>query len=1390
MRHILPFILAASMCFGIDWYTNYVNNDASLLGHFTFNEVLQDAISKRPAKLTNAVFKEGWVPQDGYILAENTKLTVNDIPDCAQRKDYTLGVYAKIIGGGGYLVLKKGGFGINFNDGKAGAYIRIANKDVTFPAGNYDSGWHFWTLTVEGKNVAVYCDGAKVGGRTLESLPETNTNPLLVGHSGGWGQKSITGEVKSLFLYSRALSAAEIKKQAEAFANGQRPAPLSDLEMSLPAGAGNKFYQDNVSYEKKEQALYFNGTDAFATLPDYPALNETQSLTVGCWIKPENTMPRKLEEQGYIFSKNEGSHRGWAMATFYSNGLQALIVTDKGKFNANAHNVLTPNVWQHVAFGWDGERLQLFVNGIAVGQAVPTQGRLLNLNLPITLGKAADRDGLYYKGAIDEVRIYAAGLMTEADPETGKEVITPASNIDPTPDRRNLPPFRATAGRKPLHKPLFDFEDLTGWKVRTYKRIANAEFVRSQDDRLWDDYTGKLTITLDKVYDPSKRVVALIPPKPLVINEPFDYVELWVSAQNWAQGGNRPRAIIVFKGADGEVIELDTTSREHPFIYWSGWSAIVKKLHKVPKLPATIEEIKITGFTGTMDNLLYFDNLAVFKAPEKIPAEAIEIPTWDELGIKNADSGVAMPAASAKGQPIAVRKQGNAYSFTAQNPKIVWNYTPLTGTFADITVAGNARPVRPMDKGGFRFVKKDGSNIEPDDPKLTSILLKCESTADSVTSHWQWKYDGAPIETTAIKLTAKGHTLSVSLTAAEGAVNQVVFGEATSANNPIITTVPYWVTLGGAPTNPAVMYSAGLVFSEFVDIYASRSSELFGGSKKTGDVSAQLNGGVRYNKKTDGTRNPVKEIFHVTVSDKVEDVLPHIPNPPNSTNEITQHGIWMSFAWYDTMPMPDYFERCYRRQKLLYDYGIRNAFVRDHQSLNRQYAPKRRGGFESMITEICPDVGGDEPARDYFQRCIKEFGYRMGLYSNYTLLDPTNLNEGKDWRFALDSNGDPRYGSGDARMFKYAYMLECQRRLNANLKRKFNTNLSYPDQYTCRAPWEYTDYDARVPEAGSFNPVLRVFAASMLQEKKDFEVTLSEGIMQWPLAGYVDSYSQPGSKDDPLFPEFQLRELHVLGNDCATHLSWPNNRAPGAIDHLLTMTLGCGNIAHIYGVGLATNNGAPPKSLTYPMLKSYYAMVQAQKHYANYPVEKILYHLNGKMLTATEVLAQNAVAHGQVYTKYTSGFEIWANANKTENWEITVNGNKHLLPPDGYYMYGKGMSEGGSEIVDGRRVDSLKGDLWLFANGNGKDIDFGYLKCKGAYAVRWDKDMLEVIALPTARDEEIVIDTAALPYRPGKKAAYIATDGTIVKTSDIAIGGDGKLRLPMANGMFKVQITK
>ncbi len=1372
-NRIIPCILfAAAALFAADWYTRYENTDNGAVAHFDFNNAsLQDKVSRRSAVVHGAAQAPGWKPA-ARIVFDGTGKGAPLADESEPRAAFTLVVRAKVTAPG-YLVLKKGEFGLGFDGAAASLYLRLANKRDFALAAPATEGWHNWIVTADGTTAVIYRDGVKAASRGLPAPFAHSDEPILLANSGGWKKTHPKGEMAFLRLLDRAITPQEAAAITAELADGRIPAPDAAVVLTLPVGAKEAFIKDDVSYEARELALHFDGKSAYAVLPDYPALQKAAALTVGAWIKPEHTRPKNINEQGYIVSQNAGAHYGWGIGTYYSDGLHANIITDQGSFGVSASHVLVPRVWQHVAFSWDGRFLQLFVNGRQVGQSVPTRGKLKPYKARVHLGRAADRDGLYFKGAIDEVRIMTAALTSTPDPDLGKPVVTPASNTDPTPLEK-LPPFRAFIGKSPEYPPLFDFEDLTGWTTTVYHGFATAALVRSQDDRFWGDYTGKLTFQAGSNFDPARKVVLVKPPRPIPVTAPFSGVELCVSAQNWGSPTGT-KIDIEFQEADGKTRLVPLATRERPFIFWSGWGLAMAEVKPALKLPAALTAIRIHSFGGSKPETLYLDNLALYRHAAALP-DIEPIPTWPQLGVRPWPQA-SMPVAKAE---VGFTQIGTTYRWSVVGGKdrIVYSYTPKTGTLSDLTATFNGgRPFHPLANGGFTFVLPDGTTAAPGSPRLKADLKAVRLGENGLAVRCQWLLDGKPFAQTELKLHAERKTLAIQLLGGDGKAAELTFGAATGLASPVLTTVPYWVLRGGKGLkDPALLYADGMLMTVFDDIYSSNASELFGGSAMLPGSAARLNGGARYNPLTNGRRNEADETFYLTLSSELPEVLPHIPNPPNPTMPLTRNAIWVTRMWYDKMPCPDYFPRAFEMLRQLHRYGVRNLIVRDHGTLNRQYSPKRRG--DGMVTEILPDIGGDAACAEYLRRATDELGYRMGLYSNYTLLHTNNPAEFTHDRFTLDVDGNPRYGSGATLMTKYACLREIQRQVNGILKSKFKLTCTYPDQYTCRAPWAFTDYDARVPEAGKFSPALRVLADSLLIERKDFQIALSEGISQWPLAGFCDSYAQPGNVEEFYFPEFQLRKIHLLSNDCGTHLTHVAKYTAEDVDRLLADQFAFGTIGHIYGI-----YSRAPRPVTYATLKSHYIPRQTQKWYAGVPVKGIRYHHQGKMLTAVEAVAAQSLADNQIRIQYESGLEVWVNGPGASPWTIDVRGAKFTLPPCGYYAELPGKVLTYSVLRDGRRVDFSLGDEYLFANGNGVPTDFGPIRCAGAYAILFENGAREIIPLPGSRPETVSIDLRQLPG--GDFTQIVALDGHRKELSRTSVTlSSGKLVLKTAPGVF------
>ncbi|MEO2003638.1 MAG: LamG domain-containing protein [Candidatus Poribacteria bacterium] len=102
-----------------------------------------------------------------------------------------------------YRIMIDPGFSPFYNAG--------GHQDVTVSGANVEEGvWYHYALTIDG-TVTLYLDGAVVAESNAvnDPLPELGT-PLLVGTGEGPGTWPLTGLVDEVFVYDRALSAAEV----------------------------------------------------------------------------------------------------------------------------------------------------------------------------------------------------------------------------------------------------------------------------------------------------------------------------------------------------------------------------------------------------------------------------------------------------------------------------------------------------------------------------------------------------------------------------------------------------------------------------------------------------------------------------------------------------------------------------------------------------------------------------------------------------------------------------------------------------------------------------------------------------------------------------------------------------------------------------------------------------------------------------------------------------------------------------------------------------------------------------------------------------------------------------------------------------------------------------
>jgi hypothetical protein len=162
-------------------------------------------------------------------------------------------------------------------------------------------------------------------------------------------------------------------------------------------------------------ALSFNGTDAWVTVPSNSVLNLTDLMTLEAWVYPT--------AQGGLWRNVLIKERpGGEVYNLYSNtdaAVPAVFAVRSAAPNAPVGSAgvsaIPLNAWTHLAVTYDGAQLRLFVNGTPVGSQ-PMTGSMVTSTGALRIGGNSVW-GEYFQGEIDEVRIYNRAL-TQAEIQT------------------------------------------------------------------------------------------------------------------------------------------------------------------------------------------------------------------------------------------------------------------------------------------------------------------------------------------------------------------------------------------------------------------------------------------------------------------------------------------------------------------------------------------------------------------------------------------------------------------------------------------------------------------------------------------------------------------------------------------------------------------------------------------------------------------------------------------------------------------------------------------------------------------------------------------------------------------------------------------------------------
>ena len=965
-----------------------------------------------------------------------------------------------------------------------------------------------------------------------------------------------------------------------------------------------------------------------------------------------------------------------------------------------------------------------------------------------------------------------APLLAAAETPAGPDKVVPAINEVALWQQVGQQPYEMTwTQREENPHTLVDFEDLRGWTLELYGG-ASGELRRSREQQMWGKYVAKFVFSGP---NPRSRVIAR-PPKPIPIPGTFDSIELWGYGNRWGWEDDKttPAAYVavLIRDARGKELRIPLTD-----IRWKQWWLIHRRVGSVISqemtLPAALAGIEISKIGNTEPRYFFCDSLAFYHEETK-PLQFAEQPKrnlkpWPEqIAGLNTGSGMLpfptreetiLPQNFEKDFRVSVRQTAPdrfELRYKGRDATVVYEYRPRKGDLGEITASVNGTATfRPMEGGGVRFHNTPVGTI------AETALVSATLADEVVKAVFE---QGTRRVTYELRLWQKSLVLDVRCEGGEA--EALSFGRVTGVGTPKLITVPY-VTYG--ESNPRVLMSgpaSGVVFtSVWFDWYRSNASApYFVKQPKVTSDGAQINGGLKYIANTEGRRNPMYERLFVTASPMYEETLPTIANPPSLRQEEGKSAVWTVAGDVET------FQRDNARCRGIKSYGLDRIMQHSHEITWRD-----EGDSFTLRLRPAPQKGGEAGLR-WYVGAQNALGWLQGVYTNYTDFAPTNTNWTPDW-VQREPNGEWRRAWMRCYGLKPAKAVELDAYYAPLIQEKYGVKMSYTDVHTAASPWEYTDFDARVPGAGTMAATFYAYGQLLLNDQRVYGPTQSEGTYQWLYAGlesgsYGWVYTDVNLLTHPLDVAFHLMKIHPLQcdygmGDTAYYLEkmdagWKKSaKRRDYVDLFLATTIAYGNM------GWLVNDFADEPFHTEAMARSYYMMQQLQQQYAFVRPAKIEYgDRAGKMLTPSEALSSGAIAGSRLHVVYENGTEVFVNRGSWGPWSVKKpDGGVVDLPASGWLAFNPGNSfYEVSANADGHRIDYAAASEYEFLDGRGHWTERGNLAAAGSVALRRKGQALELIDI--YGNERIGFHAA----EPGTLTAYDADNKPLGRAEVTAAG--------------------
>ena len=469
-----------------------------------------------------------------------------------------------------------------------------------------------------------------------------------------------------------------------------------------------------------------------------------------------------------------------------------------------------------------------------------------------------------------------------------------------------------------------------------------------------------------------------------------------------------------------------------------------------------------------------------------------------------------------------VRQDGSGFVFryTSSDGQLVYRFDPaqgLSGIVAEFTTT-NA----PAD--GQRLKPLDGAAIRLE-PSAAPTLVSARLNDRIVTAAYA---DGTTLQ---LQLWQKSLVCDVINRGARA--TELQFGQVTGAQNPRTVWVPFLTYGGGA--HPSVLLSGSAAAPVFTSVWLETGTDPMGRSPTPRSPSGQtaLASMAAFATTRGRTASAIRCLNGS--SSPSRPALKRFCRTCLTRWDCTPASGWP--LWQESWGPTD-FEQQMKRSRMLRAYGIKQLIQCNHEIAWRD-------GGESFTLRLraAPKKGGDDALKRYVAH-QRGLGWLAGLYSNYTDYAPVNEFWSPD---GVQRQSDGSWRSAWPRCYaeKPLKAVEFDALLAPQIKAKFDPNSAYTDVHTAVSPWGYTDYDARVPGAGTFAQTFYAYGEILRNDSRVYGGPIfSEGTYHWLYAGLADgnyalAYNGRPLATAPLLPVFDLYQIHT--KECDIGMGWTAN---------------------------------------------------------------------------------------------------------------------------------------------------------------------------------------------------------------------------------------------------------